>query len=405
MSSLSFERSLKAGQPVHALSALDLPSLLVHDEAVRANVDLMAQYCRRVGVELAPHAKTSMTSYIVDRQLDAGAWGQTAASIVQARHLRDMGVKRILLANVLVEARGVDWVAQHYLIEPSEETDFVCYVDSHEGVEIIERRLQEWEGARPLGVLVEVGFAGGRTGVRNLHEAIDLARRVSASDRLELRGVAGFEGLMPRDGQIVPPQIGEYLESVHRVVIELQAAGLLGPRPIVTAGGSSYFDLVVGALGPQAFSFPVLSILRSGCYVTHDHGVYRDTSPFDGRATSTTTPRFLPALELIASVLSRPEPELVIAGFGRRDVPTDDRLPVVLGVFDADGAMLPDTSAVVVDINDQHAFVRVSKECDWRPGDVLSLGVSHPCGAFDRWRSVPIVNALRDIVGTAVPHL
>jgi D-serine deaminase-like pyridoxal phosphate-dependent protein len=89
------------------------------------------------------------------------------------------------------------------------------------------------------------------------------------------------------------------------------------------------FDRVVAHLGPDRFNFPVQTVLRSGCYLTHDHGIYRRTSPLDwagepDRATAA------PAFELLATVLSRPEPTLVIVGFGRRDAPFDDQLPVVL---------------------------------------------------------------------------
>jgi D-serine deaminase-like pyridoxal phosphate-dependent protein len=121
-------------------------------------------------------------------------------------------------------------------------------------------------------------------------------------------------------------------DSSAQTARQLNAAGLFeaGRVPLVSAGGSSYFDRVVAQLGPDRFSFPVQTILRSGCYLTHDHGIYRRTSPFDGRG-SPTGPRLRPAFELLASVLSRPEPTLAIVGFGRRDVPIDDRLPVVPG--------------------------------------------------------------------------
>ena len=102
-------------------------------------------------------------------------------------------------------------------------------------------------------------------------------------------------------------------------------------RPGATGGcpRSSYFGRVVARLGPDRFGFPVQTVLRSGRYLTQDHGICRRTSPFDGRGTP-TGPRLQPALELFASVLSRPEPTLVIEGFGRRDAPID-QLSIVLG--------------------------------------------------------------------------
>ena len=46
--------------------------------------------------------------------------------------------------------------------------------------------------------------------------------------------------------------------------------------------------------------------------------------------------------------------------------------------------------ATVTELNDQHAFVTAD---GLRPGDLLCLGISHPCGAFDRWRTLLEVDA------------
>src|SRR5215218_4611266 len=142
---------------------------------------------------------------------------------------------------------------------------------------------------------------------------------------------------MPGAAAGEPAGLGAYLDSIAQTAHRLNRAGLFaaGRVPLVSAGGSAYFDRVVAHLGPDRFPFPVQTVLRSGCYLTHDHGIYRRTSPFDGRGTP-EGPQLKPALELLASVLSRPEPTLVIVGFGRRDAPIDDQLPVVLGRYGHD---------------------------------------------------------------------
>lgn len=391
--------------PSEALRDLDLPAMLLHDAPLRHNIRTMADYCRRAGVEIAPHAKTSMTSHIARLQLESGAWGQTAASVAQARHLLGMGVRRILLANVLVARREIDWVAQQFLQDDPTEPEILCYVDSEQGVEILEDQLGHQPTRRPLGVLVEVGFTGGRTGVRSASLALALARRVSSSTHLQLRGISGFEGLMPRDGTSVPPGLEAFLNSIRETVVLCHEASLFSARPVVSAGGSSYFDLVVQQLGPDRFDFDVTTVLRSGCYATHDHGVYHETSPLDGRAGPDVASRFQPALELVAHVWSRPEDGLVIAGFGRRDAPTDDRLPIVLGRVSESGSLVREPGAEVFGVNDQHAFIHVPERCSWKAGDVLSFGVSHPCGAFDRWRTLPVVDDERRIIGRVKPLL
>lgn len=387
-----------------ALDSLDLPVMLLHDAAVRSNVELMAAYCESRRVSLAPHAKTSMTAYVTRLQLEHGAWGLTAATIRQARELWNLGVRRILLANLLVERRAIAWVAEKFLADNASPVDFLVYVDSLDSLKILQEHLDDLRPVSRLGVLVELGYAGGRTGARSVDETVEIARRVRASPRLELRGVAGFEGLMPRGDHRVPPTISDFLRDLHEVTVRCHDEGMLDRPPVVTAGGSSYFDLVVDVLGPACFPFEVHTILRSGCFATHDHGVYRETSPLDGRSTS-DGPRFVPALELVASVLSTPEPGLVIAGFGRRDVPTDDRLPIVLGRRESDGHTTPLPATRVVGVNDQHAFIEAPAGHSLRAGDRLSLGVSHPCGAFDRWRSIPVIDRDGRSVEVAEPRL
>ena len=45
---------------------------------------------------------------------------------------------------------------------------------------------------------------------------------------------------------------------------------------LLSAGGSAYFDLVArGFAGVAGLSRPVKAILRSGCYLTSDHGSYQ----------------------------------------------------------------------------------------------------------------------------------
>ena len=94
----------------------------------------------------------------------------------------------------------------------------------------------------------------------------------------------------------------------------------------------------------------------------------------------------------------------MIAGFGRRDAPSDGRFPLVIGRRNMDGTTTDLPGIEVFQLNDQHAFVRVPASCNLAPGDVLRFGISLPCGAFDRWRSMPIVSDDDAIIGAASPR-
>jgi D-serine dehydratase len=40
----------------------------------------------------------------------------------------------------------------------------------------------------------------------------------------------------------------------------------------------------------------------------------------------------------------------------------------------------------VTNLNDQHAYLRLDPGAALAPGDVVGLGISHPCTTLDKWR-------------------
>ena len=369
-----------------------LPALVLKESALAHNIELMARFCRERGVSLAPHGKTTMAPQIFARQLHAGAWGITAATVWQARLFREFGVGRIVLANELVEPGALAWVAGELAADP--EFELVCLVDSRAGVELMTKALQEAGAERPVRVLVELGFRGGRTGCRTIEEAREVATATGRSPALELAGVEGFEGVIGHDaGDSTIAAIDAFVRDVRALTSELARAGAFAGRDeiIVSVGGSAFFDRVVeGLAAGWELDLPVRLVLRSGCYVTHDSGFYERLSPLGAR--SADGERLRPALEAWGAVLSRPEPGLAIVGLGKRDVPYDIELPVPKLVRAASGELRGvDGGMTVTELNDQHAFVRLDGE-ELALGDLVGCGVSHPCTAFDKWTLIPVVD-------------
>lgn len=374
------------------LSDLTPPVLVLRESALRHNLALMAAFCRRAQVDLAPHGKTSMAPQLWARQLEAGAWGLTAATAGQAELMRAVGARRILIANELVDRASIEWAVRQ-LSDPSLE--LLCYVDSAPGVELLERGLASAGTRGPLRVLLELGHTGGRTGCRTEEEAIAVAEAVRASGRLELAGVAGYEGTLCRDrSPACTERVRAYLDGLRRLASRLVERGAFdhADEIVLTAGGSAFFDLVAERLRePPASGAPFRIVLRSGCYLTHDSGLYERVSPF--AAEQDPDRRFRPAMEIWGSVLSRPEPDLAILGLGRRDVPFDQGLPIPNRVrAPHTGATPVDGRLVVTELNDQHAFCRVEAGMRLGVGDLVASGISHPCTAFDRWRAIPVLD-------------
>jgi D-serine dehydratase len=216
----------------------------------------------------------------------------------------------------------------------------------------------------PLPVLIELG--GPRAGCRTVEQALAVAEAVSPP--LVLAGVEGFEGTLPADA------VDGYLARLRQLVQVLDGRGAFAgvDEIVATAGGSAFFDRVVEALRFDGLSRPVRVVLRSGCYITHDDGLYAEATPL---------PELRAALELWARVLSCPEPGLAIAGFGKRDAPYDLGLPVVRS----------HPNVRVDALNDQHAFLH-DPDGALRVGDTVVCGISHPCTAFDKWPLIGVVD-------------
>jgi D-serine deaminase-like pyridoxal phosphate-dependent protein len=161
---------------------------------------------------------------------------------------------------------------------------------------------------------------------------------------------------------------------------------------LLSAGGSAYFDIVAAQLtvARPGHSRPEV-LIRSGAYVTHDHGLYAAIGPGAGQP-GRTGPALVPALELWAPVLSRPEPGLAVAGTGRRDTGFDQGPPVPLRVRHTGGRETPAGQLRVTKLDDQHAYLSVPEESPLAPGDLICLGISHPYTTFDKWRVIPVAD-------------
>jgi D-serine deaminase-like pyridoxal phosphate-dependent protein len=368
------------------------PLTVLDDAALTHNLTTMARWCARRGMSLAPHGKTTMAPQLFARQLELGAWGITAANISQVRVYRAFGVRRVQLANELVDPAGLRWLAVE--LDRDQGFEFCCWVDSVAGVQRMTDVLRAARPSRPVDVLVELGAHGGRTGARDETTAWQVADAVADSPVLRLAGVAGYEGVLSHEASPAAlAGVTEYLERLRALAVRLAEDDRFAdvPEVIVTAGGSAYFDVVTDVLArPWPAGPPVRPVLRSGAYVTHDDDLYRHVSPLGETSRLADAEPFRPALLAWAQVMSRPEPGLALLTMGKRDAPFDEGLPRPRLVRTRDGVIGPLTGCRVSRMADQHTFV-VSDGDLPEVGDWIGFGLSHPCTAFDKWRLIPVV--------------
>ena len=372
---------------------LPFPIALLRDSALRHNLDWMQEFARTHGVDIAPHGKTTMSPELYRRQLAAGAWGISFATVYQLAVGAEVGITRALIANQVVCDADLDGLATLLREYPALRVWFL--VDSVAQVRLIEAWRKKRQSPAMFDCLLEIGIPGKRTGCRTLEEALMVAATIHASPALRLGGIECYEGNVAQGDSAHDRRAVEAL--MQRVVDAAKGCDQAGcfdnDEVLMTAGGSALFDLVTDGLKPR-LSRPVRGILRSGCYVTHDHGSYMNLlHKVEERQHLSAS--LLPAIEVWAMVQSRPEPGLAILTCGKRDISYDLELPMAL-FHHVSGAAKPRSVPgdwKLTALNDQHAYLRFPGT-DPGPavGDLIGLGISHPCTTFDKWRWLPVVN-------------
>jgi D-serine deaminase-like pyridoxal phosphate-dependent protein len=359
------------------------PLLTVDAAAVSHNISTLADFCRRHGLELSPHGKTTMAPNVFHMQVAAGAWGITVANVQQAAVVRGAGINRVLIANEVVDERALEWVFAEQLADP--DCEILFNVDSLDGARRVAAAAASADRGRPYPVFIEVGYDGGRAGCRSVEETLAVAAELQRSGSLAVEGIAAYEGSLQL------PDVVAFFDLLKKHLQALHDAGafLVGRPVTLTVGGSKFFDLVALHWG-NSWEAPYEKrvILRSGAYVTHDDLYYDRLNPF-GRIPEEGS--LQSALTLWAEVLSTPEPGLAICGFGLRDASSDLGYPVPLRLR-RDGVARSAGPHVVRKLNDQHAFLDVDPRQPLAVGDVIGFGVSHPCTSIDRWRQLVAVD-------------
>jgi D-serine dehydratase len=391
------------------LAALPTPLAVVRRQALAHNIAWMQRFAAERGVQLAPHGKTTMSPQLFRRQLDAGAWGLTFANVHQLRLGLAAGARRALIANQLVGR--ADLAELLALRRQHAGVELAFFVDSQAQLDLL---AAHWAAlgvadAR-LDVLIELGST--RCGLRTHDPALALARALQHHPALRLRGIGFYEGLQVR-GETEPDRalMQQWQARVEALLADIEAEGLLDDdaRPLwLSGGGSALFDLVAPVLAARPGQSPRLGLLRSGCYVCHDHAHYgRLMGAINARLGSPLgTDGLRPALEVWTEVLSVPEPGLALLNAGRRDLSFDQGWPLpVWHVHHGERHAAP-AGWRIDGLNDQHAYLRWDPATGAGPavGERVALGPSHPCTTFDKWAWLAVADEDDRVVDAITTH-
>ena len=324
----------------HVLADIPTPALLVDVAALDRNIRRMAVFFADGPCKLRPHFKAHKTPEIARRQLAAGSCsGITCATVAEAEAVASL-CGEVLIANEVVGPGKGDRVAAL-----ARGIDITVAVDSPAGLDEIARAARH--AGVVVGVLVDVNVGQGRCGVMPGADALALARRVTDSGSVELRGLMGYEGhLQPvRSRAEREARTREAMRSLVETARLLLASGLR--CTVVSAGGTGTYDIsgrIEGITEIQAGSYALMDTDYAGIGLPFEH-----------------------AIAVVGTVISRPTRDRCVADCGHKSIAKDHGNPVVKGV---DGA-------AVTALNDEHAVIALQPGASFEIGDRIRLLPSH----------------------------
>lgn len=296
------------GKP-HSREWLATPALVLDLDAFEHNLRAMADYCRRHGTTLRPHAKTHKSAHIAALQAKHGAVGICAATLREATVLVNAGIRGVLITSPSVARAKLD--ALVHLLEI--DKDVMIVVDNPLNAEALEATLSR--AGRTAKVLIDVDVGMRRTGVPSVGKALALGRRLASSNRLELMGVQCYSGMVQH--------IGRYRERarVYRAQLTLLERILDGfaregtRMRIVSGGGTGTFDIDRSA--------GLFTESQAGSYV------FMDVQYNEVQLRERPAEAFRTALFVQSMVLSTNHPGAATLDAGYKSLAMDGPLPLL----------------------------------------------------------------------------
>ncbi len=277
------------GRPV---DELDTPALLLDLDVFERNLASMAADITSRGPAWRPHSKAHKSPAIAHKQIEAGAIGITCAKVSEAEVFAASGIRDILIANQIIgpiKTRRLAALARH--------ADIGVLVDNAENVCELDASAKA-AGSNPR-VLIEIETGMERAGVLPA-AALELAKRIAASNSLRFAGVQTWEGHTV--GMAESPErqqkILDACQALAETAEQIRAAGI--PVDIVSAGGTGTYLTSSGFAG-------ITEIEAGG-------GIFGDLW-YQGFHVNVE-----PALTVLAQVTSRPTPARVLTDAGRKSI-------------------------------------------------------------------------------------
>lgn len=322
---------------------IDTPSLLLDLAALDANIQTMASFFASRHCKLRPHFKSHKCTAIARRQMQAGAVGITCAKLGEAEAVANAGIRDILIANQIVGPLKIN-----RLIELCRRANPMVAVDSSDNLRMLSEHAAR---ARAIvRVLVEVDVGMGRCGVAPGKPALELAKLAAGLPGLKFEGLQGYEGHCV--------DLRDEVERTREAKKSMDV--LVGTRRLIESSGLAINIVSGGGTGTYTVDgdYDGIDELQAGSYATMDW-YYGDIRP-----------EFKQAMSILATVISRPQPTVLVVDVGRKGMGAEWGPPRLKD--------LPE-SRVTRYSSEEHTMVEVPESSAIRVGDRIELIPSHGC--------------------------
>ena len=288
------------------LEEVDTPALILDLDAFESNLKRLADAVPR-RVRVRAHAKTHKCPEIGKRQIAAGAVGVCCQKVSEAEAMVDGGIKDVLISNEIVGG-----VKLERLAALAKRAQLGVCVDNADNVRDLETAMQR-AGAR-IDVYIELEVGMRRCGVAPGGPAVELAKVIAASPSLRFAGLHAYHGRAQhiRSMEERRAVIGSAAAAVRMTKALLEKNGI--PCQTVTGAGSGtfMFEVEMGAWDE----------IQPGSYIFMDWDYARNE-------WAPPMPRFEHALFVLATVMSRPGPDLAVVDAGLKASSVDSGMPAV----------------------------------------------------------------------------
>ena len=331
-----------------ALEDVDTPALLLDLDAFEFNIQLMAGFAKKFGINHRPHAKTHKSPMVAQKQIAAGAVGQCCQKVAEAEILVAGGVSDVLVSNQIVGRRKLDRLAGL-----ARNANIRVCVDDQDNINQINAAAKRFNAK--IDVLVEIDIGAGRCGVVPGKAAVELAQIIAKNSNLTFGGLQAYQGR------------AQHIRGFGERKIAIEKAGKLVQETIHLLSEAGLECRLVTGAGTGTFQFEadsgIWNELQAGsyCFMDADYGLNLNET---GEFINT----FRNSLFIWSTIMSHPTKDRAVVDAGHKATSIESGLPLVADLKDVK----------YVSASDEHGSLALGRDAlDLKIGQKIRLIPGH----------------------------